>query len=176
MSERPVDQVGVDLLDDGVAAVLGLGLDDLKRAVGENRVVAVEGEQFVLAIGDAGVQAFDAADDEAGGHRLVLLGRERGVAGLGDLGVRDPGARILVEDRVGVSDRRPGARSDRRDRLLDLLVHLRGDREPHAGADAGVNGLGGVKSGIAPGDQQPARPGRPRGGDVLGQEATGATR
>jgi hypothetical protein len=34
-----VDQVGVDLLDDRVVAMLFLGLDELIRAVGEDRVV-----------------------------------------------------------------------------------------------------------------------------------------
>jgi hypothetical protein len=37
--QRPVGPVGEDLLDDGVAAVVLLGLDGLERRVGEDRMV-----------------------------------------------------------------------------------------------------------------------------------------
>jgi hypothetical protein len=39
-----VDQVGEDLLDHGVAAMVGFGLGELEWAVGEHRVIAVGGE------------------------------------------------------------------------------------------------------------------------------------
>jgi hypothetical protein len=41
MSDRAVFEVGDDLLDDGVVAVGGLGIQHQLRAVGEDRVVAV---------------------------------------------------------------------------------------------------------------------------------------
>jgi hypothetical protein len=47
--QRAVEQVGEDLFDDGVAAVLGFCVGELKRAVGEHGVIAVGGEQLVLA-------------------------------------------------------------------------------------------------------------------------------
>jgi hypothetical protein len=42
--ERPVGDVGEDLLHDRVVAVLAFGLDQLERGVGEDRVVAPGGE------------------------------------------------------------------------------------------------------------------------------------
>ena len=41
----PCFEVGDDLFDDGVAAVVGLGLQHGQRGVGEHRMVAVAGEQ-----------------------------------------------------------------------------------------------------------------------------------
>ena len=62
----PVDQVGEDLFDHGVAAVLGLGLGQPERAVGEHRVIAVDGEQLVLALGGGlGVEPAHAAHDQS---------------------------------------------------------------------------------------------------------------
>ena len=43
--QRPVGPVGEDLLDDGVAAVVLLGLDGLERRVGEDRMVPPYREQ-----------------------------------------------------------------------------------------------------------------------------------
>ena len=83
VSQGPVGPVREDLLDDGVVAVLLLGLDEGKRGIGEHRVVAPDGKQLVLALGGLMVEVFDPADDQAGGDGLVLLGGERGVFGLG---------------------------------------------------------------------------------------------
>jgi len=84
------------LLDDRVAAVLLLGLDNqLEGRVGEDGVVAPGGEQLVLPAGCFLVQAADPADDEPGGDRLPLLVPERRVLRLGDLGVRYPGAQLV---------------------------------------------------------------------------------
>ena len=59
-----------------------------QRAVGEHRVVAVDGEQLALV---GRVEVGDPAHDQPGGDALGLgLVRERGVADLGDLGVGDP--------------------------------------------------------------------------------------
>ncbi len=127
--ERAVDEVGDHLLDDGVVAVVGLGGEHRQRAVGEDRVVAPRGEQ--LALGGWG-EAADPAHDQPGGHPMLVVAGERGVADLGDFGVGDPALLVLVEDRVRVADGGPGVLGDRRDRLGDLAVHPGGDREPHA--------------------------------------------
>ncbi|MDG4834182.1 hypothetical protein O7627_33495 [Solwaraspora sp. WMMD1047] len=52
--QRAGDQIRVDLLDDCVLAVLGFGLHEDERAVGEYRVVSVAGQEFLLAAGLAG--------------------------------------------------------------------------------------------------------------------------
>ena len=49
MRHWPVVEVGEELLDDGVAAVLLLGLDELVGGVGEDGVAAPGGEQLALA-------------------------------------------------------------------------------------------------------------------------------
>ena len=102
MGQGPGPQVGVDPFDDGVPAVLGLGLQHGDRGVGEHGVVAVGVEQHPLPTGlGARLQAFDAAHDQPGGD---VLGRgpagERGVVDLGDLRVGDPPLLGLVEDGV----------------------------------------------------------------------------
>jgi hypothetical protein len=80
VGQGAVAEVGEDLLDDGVVAVMGLGLDGLERRVGEDGVVAPAGEQLVLAGGGLAVEVADAADDQPGGDRLALVLRgERGI-------------------------------------------------------------------------------------------------
>jgi hypothetical protein len=87
------------------------------------------GEQLVLPLGGLLVQGADAADDEPGGDLLVLLLRgERRVGGLGDLGVADPAAGLLAEDRPRVADGGPGVLGDGGDRVLDAGIHRDGDR------------------------------------------------
>jgi hypothetical protein len=108
VGERAAGDVGEDLLHDGVVAVVPLGLDELKRRVGEHGVVAPGGEQLVLPGGCLLVQVADLADDQPGGDGLALLRRERGVGDLGDLGVRYPAAQLVVPDRAGIPDRGPG--------------------------------------------------------------------
>jgi hypothetical protein len=54
--------VGEDLLHDGVAAVLPLGLDRLERGVCEDRVVTPDLEQLVLPGSCLLVQVADPAD------------------------------------------------------------------------------------------------------------------
>jgi len=87
--QGPAGQVREDLLDLGVVAVLGLGLGQDERGVGEDRVVAPHGEQFILAAGGLAVAVFDPADDQPGGDGPVRRG-ERRVPHLGHLGVGDP--------------------------------------------------------------------------------------
>jgi len=104
------------------------------------QLVAVGSEQFLLLTGIAGaggclrvrVEALDAAHDQAG---LDVVGfasaGERGVVDLGDLRVADQALLVVVPDRVGVADRRPGALVDTADRRRDSRTHAGGDGEPH---------------------------------------------
>jgi hypothetical protein len=48
VGQRPFFEFGDGLLDDRVVAVAIVGLDHAQRAVGDERVVAVGGEQFAL--------------------------------------------------------------------------------------------------------------------------------
>jgi len=60
MSKSAGLEVGDDLLDDRVSAVGLLGLEHGQRGVGEDRVVAVVGEQLTLPVGHGlGVQPPD---------------------------------------------------------------------------------------------------------------------
>ena len=90
MSERAAGDVGEELLHDRMIAVLPFGLDQLERRVGEDRVVAPDGEQLVLPGTGLVVQVPDPADDQPRGDGLALLRREGRVLGLGDLSVGDP--------------------------------------------------------------------------------------
>ncbi len=103
--------------------------------VGEHGVVAVGVEQHPLPTGlGARLQAFDAAHDQPGGDVLSRgPAGERGVVDLGDLRIREPPLLGLVEDGVGIADRRPRLRVDGRDRGLDRQVLAGGDREPGPG-------------------------------------------
>src|SRR6266536_536801 len=89
--------------DDRVAAVLGFGLRQDERGVGEHREVAPAGEQLTLAGIGLWVRSFDAAYDQPGGDR-VAGAFERGVGGFGDLRVGDPPHFVLVPDRLRVLD------------------------------------------------------------------------
>ncbi len=119
MGEGYVAHVGVDLFDDGVGPVGLLRLQHGKGRVGEHGVVAVGGEQFALAGGDAGrVQANHPAHGQARPVTCSDLRREvnAGVRDLGDLRVGDEPLLLLVPDRVRVVDRHPGRVLDARDR------------------------------------------------------------
>jgi hypothetical protein len=109
--------------------LLSLSLLEGERGVGEYRVVAPGREQLALPGGCLGVEVFDPADDQPGGDGLALLGGERGIGDLGDLGVGDPAPQLVIPDRPRVLDRRPGVLADRSDRGLDRRVQLRRDRE-----------------------------------------------
>ena len=139
--QRPVVPVGEDLLDDRVVAVLTFGLGQLERGVGGHRVVAPGGEQLVLPGLSLAVKVADPAHDQPGGDRLAFLRGERGVFHLGDLGVRDPAAELVIPDRTRVADCRPGRRRDGRG---DLGVRVHRDREPGAGPAGGTAERGGV--------------------------------
>ena len=71
--QGPVGQVGEDLFDLGVVAVVLLGLEGGERGVGEDGVVTPGGEQFALARGGLAVEVFDPADDQPGGDRLPFF-------------------------------------------------------------------------------------------------------
>ena len=107
MSQRAIGPVGEDLLDDGVVAVLLLSWGQLKRGVGEHRVVPPGREQLALAFAGLG-QVADPAHDQPGGDGLALLRGERRIGDLGDLGVGDPGPQLVIPDRPRVADGRPG--------------------------------------------------------------------
>ena len=63
MGQGSVDQLGEDLFDDGVAAVLGLGLDEYERAVGERGVVTPDREELTLTVHCGLVEVGDATHD-----------------------------------------------------------------------------------------------------------------
>jgi hypothetical protein len=83
VGQGPVDQVGEHGLDDRVPAVGDVSGGGRLGAVGAERVVAPDREQFVTA----GTVA-DPAHDQPGFDR-VFGGGERGELDLGDLGVGD---------------------------------------------------------------------------------------
>jgi len=134
VSERAAGDVGEDLLHDGVAAVLVLGLDEPDRGVGEDGVVAPDGEQLALAAGGLLVLVADPADDEAGGDGLAFLRRERRVLGLGDLGVGDPAAQLVIEDRLRVLDavQAPSGIAAMAVRMLEFIGAVTENRAPCA--------------------------------------------
>jgi len=90
VGQRPVAQVGGDLLDDGVVAVLLLGLGHGERRVGEDRVVAPDREQFAGARGGLVVLVADPADGRPG--TVADGGDRRGDRGVHPGGDREPRA------------------------------------------------------------------------------------
>ena len=75
MSQGTVGPVREYLSDQGMVAVVLLGLNRHERGVGEYGVVAPEREQFVLALPGLAVEVFDPADDQPGGDCLALSSR-----------------------------------------------------------------------------------------------------
>src|SRR4051812_6472561 len=90
-----------------------------ERGVSEDRVVTPDREQLVLPVRGLLVQVAHPADDQPRGDGLALLRSERRVRDFGDLGVRDPGAQLVVPDRARVADRGPGVLADGGDRGAD---------------------------------------------------------
>jgi hypothetical protein len=80
----------------------------VERGIGEHRVVAPGAEQLVLPGGCLLVLVADPPHDQPGADRLSLLRSERRVGDLGDLGVGDPAAQLVIPDRAGVPDGGPG--------------------------------------------------------------------
>ena len=144
----------------------------LVRAVGEDGVVAPGGEQLALARRGAGVLVADAADDEPGGDvQGLLLRGERRVGGLGDLGVGDPAAELVVPDGLRVLDGGPGVLGDGGDRGPDRGGDRGGDGEPGAVAADRGDHRGGVVGGVHPDDDGPGGAAGAGGPDGLGGEA-----
>ena len=176
MSQGAGLQVGDDLLDDRVVAVVGLGLEHGQWGVGEHAVVAVLGEQLALSVRDGlGVEPFDPAHDQPAVDVLALAsGGERGEGDLGDLGVGDEPLLVVVPDGVRVLDRGPCRLGNARDRCGDSGIHPGGDREPGAtAAGRGDNVVGVVRAVSADGDQ-PAAATRLRGDQGVGDQPGGA--
>ena len=108
MNQGAAGDVGEDLLHDGVVAVLPLGLDQLERGVGEDRVVAPDGEQLVLP---GGPPALFRSRTRRTISRAVtawpFFDANAVSEDFGDLGVGDPGIQPVVPDRARVADRGP---------------------------------------------------------------------
>ena len=130
MGQRAVLEIGIDLFDDRMLAMGLTGRDGVQVACREERVKAVRVEEGRLFLVRFMVQFGDPSHDQAAFDAFgFLAGTERGEGGFGDLGGRNPGAGVLVSDRVGVVDRGPLVGGDRGDRALDSGVHPRGDRD-----------------------------------------------
>ena len=125
-----------------MVAVAFVGLDHAQRAVGDERVVAVGGEQFAL-LGSVRCQllmVFDAAHDQPAVHVLALLpAGERGERHFGDLGIGDPALLGLLPDRLRVFDRSPRIVIDAGDRGLHACRHPGRDGEPGPVAQGGTD-------------------------------------
>src|SRR5207248_4444515 len=106
--------------------------------VREEGVVAPHGEQCVVV-----VLVFDPAHDQPGGD-LVAGAGEGGVAGFGDLGLRDQLAGIGIFHRAGVAHRLPRVLGDVGDGALDRGVHADSDGEIRSGSPGGGDDLTGV--------------------------------
>ena len=136
MGQRGVLEIGVDLFDDGVAAVSLVGGDGIEVAGGEEGVEAPGVEQGALPGVVAGVEVGDAAHDQPARDLLGgLAGAERGESDLGDFSAGDPAPAGFVVDRVGVLDRGPGVGADVSDGSLDFGVQSHSDRHLCSAAD-----------------------------------------
>ena len=103
-----------------------------------------------------GVLVADAAHDQSGGDGvLAAAGGERGER---HLGVADPLAELLVEDRVWVPDYRPRILTDGGDRPLHRDVLADSDREPGLRSADCDDDVAAVERRVRPHHQQPARP------------------
>jgi hypothetical protein len=130
-----------------------VGVHGGQRGVGEEGVVAVGGQQFVLAGRGLAPHPTHAKP----GGVLVPGPREGGVGGLGDLGLGDPRARVVVEHRVRVADRDPGGPVDALDRAAHRGVHRHRDREPGVRTAGGADHGAGIERRVAAQQQHPAR-------------------
>lgn len=115
MGPWPVDEVGEDGLDDGVAAVGDIGVPRGLGRVGEEGMEPVGREQLITGFH---VLKPDPAHHQARGDRLLTRG-ERGVVHLGDLGIGDQLPGVGVNDGAGVAHRGPCVVGNRVDPALD---------------------------------------------------------
>lgn len=76
MGQRAVDELGEDLLDDRVAAVVFLGLDQDERAVDEHDVVTPDREQHNLIVDSGRTLVGHPAHNQAGGELPPSIGPE----------------------------------------------------------------------------------------------------
>ena len=165
--EGPVDELGVDLLDHRVVAVLCFGLDEGEWAVGERCVVAPGGEQFRLG-GDRGFVRRGRGARSAGRSP-----RPGGCRRTQCMWFRRSGRREVERRRsssqtgLGILDLDPRVIGDGLARGADLLVHPAGDREPDVAAAAGGDHLAGVERRVRPAPRSRRRRCGLRGRTVL---------
>jgi hypothetical protein len=138
VSEGACLEVGDDLLDDGVTAVVGLSIDHRQRRVGEHRMVPPRREQLTLLIRDkvARVGVADAAHDQPAGG--LLASRPGGERGEGTSATWASLSGVVVELGYGTTGLTIGQRvgSSKADSRL---------RAGQARGSLGVNQLGSVR-------------------------------
>jgi hypothetical protein len=105
VGQRAVDEFGEDLLDDRVPAVVGLGLHEHERAVGEHGVVAPDGNSTALIVWCGRAFVGHAAHKQPGVTSCRV--RRRGEADLGDVGAGDEPLLLFVPDRPRLGDLDP---------------------------------------------------------------------
>src|SRR6476469_4465920 len=128
MSQGGVFEVGVEVVEDRVAAVGLVGADGVKGGGGGRRVEAPHVTQGGLPVAGGLVVVGDAAHHQAARDLLGgLSGAERCERNLGDLGPRDPLLGGFVVEGVGVFDGYPRVVTDLGDGGLDFRVQAHGD-------------------------------------------------
>lgn len=138
----PYFKIPDGVLELGVAAVVGLEGERVARAVGDEGVIVVGGEE-----GELGARGgLHAADDEPGGLRALLPG-ERRVGRLGHVGA-------ALEP---VRDGAPGVLRDRLDELVEPAVEAHRDAEAHAHRPADPHDLVGIEAAVGPQGELAAR-------------------
>jgi len=172
----PSLKFGDDLLDHRVAAVAFVGLDQAQGAVGDERVMPVGREQLALfgAVTGEGLESLDASHDQVTATCSALCRPVNAVKPISVTSASLTQVLGLVEDRVGVGDRRPGVFLDAGDRLDHGRIYPGSDCDPRLVSDRGPDErppvVGRVRTAQdLPGDARPAG-----GGDGLGEQTPGA--
>jgi hypothetical protein len=149
--EGGVLQVGVDVLDDGVAAVGLVGGDGVQVGGGEECVEPPRLEQRRLSVASAGVQV--------GMRRTTRRPWTCSAGFLEENAVKPISATCALEthvpvvsivDRLGVADRGPVVVADRGDGPFDHGIHAHGHRDVRAGLDRGADQGAGVERRVRP--------------------------
>ena len=171
MGQRRSLPVCDDLLDDGVAAVVGLGLQHLKRAGDEHRVVTPYVEQLaLLAVGCRAQSLHPAYEQPAFGPQPLWFAREGHVRDLGDLSIGDQFSGVGVDERVRVMDRGPPVVRHGRDSGVHARVRPGGQTDIRPGPGRGRDHLGGVELRVPTHHDRSGAPGLAGDGQRLGHE------